>query len=182
MKEFLEMSKKPFIIATTAAILFCIDALIAPLFMPGASFLWIAFLAWTITIGMPTKEKGKFFVGNILGFISGVGMFWMGQISDMNLIGIGITALVGVFMFNFLFMFLDSYKKYLFYSVAGVFMGVSLVFSGFGVGLTPEGSGNTVLAFGILVVYSLLGYIGAFVSTRLMNQWVKKEEVDKEKK
>ena len=56
MKKFLELSKMPLIVAITAAVIYCLDALIAPNIVEGATFLWIAFVAWTVSTGMNFKD------------------------------------------------------------------------------------------------------------------------------
>ena len=47
-KNLLEISKKPLVIGSIAAILYIIDALIAGLFIKGGSFIWVAFAFWTV--------------------------------------------------------------------------------------------------------------------------------------
>ena len=57
MKKFLEISKKPLVIAIVASILYLIDALIGGLFVDGGSFMWVAFALWTVFFGSSINER-----------------------------------------------------------------------------------------------------------------------------
>ena len=180
MKKFFEISKMPLITAFLAGILFCVDALIAPNIVAGSSFLWVAFISWTITTPFTLKEKAKALIGVVIGFLFAVGMFYFGQLFSASVIGISIASLLGVIVFNFIIMYFDNFKKVWLNSISGIFMGVGLVFSGLGVGLSPNTWANAGIMLGVIVLYPILGMICAFSSGWLINAWTKPKKFSSE--
>jgi len=168
------MSKPPLVVATIAAILYIVDNLISGAIDLGRGFMWVAFVAWTISFGMSNTDRVKMWIGHVIGFLAAVGMIYFGQIFDTSVIGIGIAAVIGVFLFNGLAMYFDNLKKFWLSSITGIFMGIFLTFSGLGVGLSPDTWGNAGTLFGILMLYSVLGTICAFFSVFFITRWKRK--------
>ncbi len=169
----------PIIIACIVAVLYCIDNLIAPNIIKGSSFMWVAFVGWTISSSLSFNDKIKLFIGNIIGFISAVGMIYFGKIFDASVLGISIAGVLGVFIFNGLVVYFDNFKKIWLNSLSGIFMGIFLTFSGLGVGLAPNSWANAGILIGTILLYNLLGLICATLSNYLYNKWKKPENFKK---
>jgi len=179
MKKFLELSKAPIIIGVIASILFAVDSLLAQAINLGRGFMWVAFVAWTISFNLNTDEKIKMWIGHFVGFGAAVAMIYFGQIFYASFWGIGIAAVIGVFIFNALVMYFDNLKKYWLSSITGIFMGIFLTFSGLGVGLGPDTWCDAGTMLGIILLYSFLGSMCAFFSVFFIGKWkVKQGEVN----
>lgn len=165
MKKFWEISKKPLLIAVIASVLYIIDALIAGLFVKGASFMWVAFAVWTVFFGANVNERIRGFIGIIIGYFSAVLMMLITSSFNLNIYTVSISCLLGVFIVNGLVMYLNHTEKFWTNSVTGVFVGIMLVFSGLGKGLNPLTNFNEALTmFLIIVVYAVLGLLCGFFS------------------
>ena len=127
MKKFLELSKMPLIVAITAAVIYCLDALIAPNIVEGATFLWIAFVAWTVSTGMNFKDMIKMLIGVVVGFLFAVGMIYFGQLFDTQVVGISIAGLIGIFVTNFIIMSFSSFSNDFFCSSSVCFSNNSMI-------------------------------------------------------
>ena len=113
-------------------------------------------------------------------FVAAVVMMLITSSFSFNLGPISISCLLGVLLINFLVMFLDKTRKTWTNSISGIFIGIFLTFSGFGVGMNPiasfqEGS----IMFGVLMLYSVLGMACAFFTTLFTKK--KENEVVEEK-
>lgn len=176
MKKFLQVSKKPFVIAVIASILCIIDAFIGGLFINGGSFMWVAFAFWTVFFAASTKDRIKGFIGTIIGYIAAIVMMLITSSFSLNIYVVSISCLLGVFAINFLVMYLEKTEKFWTNSISGVFVGIMLTFSGFGVGLNPITSwANFGIMLAILVVYAILGLLCGFFSMFFTKN--KKEEI-----
>ena len=162
MKNFFAV---PLLIAVVACGLYLIDALIGNLFVSGGSFMWVAFAIWTIFYSAKIKDRIKGLLGVVVGFLAAVLMMTITNSFDLNVYTISISCLLGVFLVNFLVMFMDKANKIWLNSVTGAFAGIFLTFSGLGVGLNPVANINdALLTLGILVTYTILGLICGFLS------------------
>lgn len=178
MKVFLKYFSIPLAIAVIASVLFIVDSLIAPLFVKGASFMWVAFAIWTIFYVSSFTDKIKGFIGIIIGYLSATIMFLITSSFNLNLLTVSISSLVAVFLINFLVMYLDHAKKIWLNSLSGVFAGIFLTFSGLGKGLSPITNLNSFfLMFGIIVVYSIFGLLCGVCSSLVSKK--SKEKLDK---
>jgi hypothetical protein len=178
MKKFWQISKKPLFIALIASVLYLIDALIAGLFVKGASFMWVAFAFWTVFFGASVKDRVKGLIGALIGFFAAIIMMLITNSFSLNIYTISISCLLGVFVVNALVMCLEKTEKFWTNSVMGVFVGIFLTFSGFGVGLNPlNGTNSLFTMLGILAVYAVLGLLCGFCS---ITSFIKKKEGKKE--
>lgn len=165
MKKFYEFIKKPLVIALIAGVLYLIDALIAGLFVKGASFMWVAFVFWTVFFGASVQERIRGFIGMILGFLSAVVMMLITASFSLNIYTISISCLLGVLLVNFLVMFLERTEKTWTNSVTGAFVGIFLTFSNLGCGLNPlNGIKEAGIMIAIMAVYGVLGLLCGFFS------------------
>ena len=165
MKVFLKWFAIPLLIAVIASVLCIIDSLIGGLFVDGGSFMWVAFALWTIFYGASVKDRIKGFIGVLVGFLSAVVMMFITKSFTVNVYTISLSTLLGVFVVNFLVMFMDKADKFWLSSVSGAFAGIFLTFSGFGKGLSPIAScSEFFVTLGILSVYTVLGLICGFLS------------------
>ena len=169
--KFYELSKAPIVVGTVAAVLFIVDSLISPLFDLGRGFMWVAFVAWTISAMFGWQDKVKLIIGNVIGFGAAVGMIYFGQIFDASVVGVAIAATTGVFLFNGLVMYFDNFKKFWLSSIVGIFMGIFLTFSGLGVSLGAETAADAFTLLGILLLYSILGCICGTVHIWWAKRW-----------
>ena len=177
MKKFWEISKKPLLIGLIASILYVIDALIGGLFVKGSSFMWVAFAFWTVFFGATIKDRIKALIGTVIGFAAAVLMMLITSSFNLNISTISISCLLGVFVVNALVMYLNHAEKVWMNSISGVFVGIMLTFSGFGIGLNPLASWTTAgTMFAILMTYAVLGLLCGFFSIAFDK---KKEEVSK---
>jgi len=187
MKKFYELSKAPIIVGMIAAILFCVDSVLAKYFWSAydeslaRGFMWVAFVAWTISFGMKNSDRIKMWIGHFIGFGAAAGMIHFGQLFSASAIGIGIAAVIGVFIFNGLVMYFDSLKKFWLNSITGIFMGIFLTFSGLGVGLGADTFADAGITLAIILLYSLLGCICAFFSVHFIGKWKNKTDKQAEK-
>ena len=165
MKKFWEISKKPLRIAVIATVLYVIDALIAQLFVKGASFMWVAFVFWTVFFASNVKDRIKGMIGVLFGFLSAIVMMAITNSFTWNVYTISVSCLIGVFVVNGIIMFLEKTEKFWTNSITGVFVGISLTFSGLGVGLNPISNTSSFFTMlGILIVYGLLGLLCGYLS------------------
>lgn len=165
MKKFLEISKKPLVIAIVASILYLIDALIGGLFVDGGSFMWVAFALWTVFFGSSINERIRALIGVVIGFAAAVLMMLITSSFTVNVHTISISCLLGVFVVNALVMYLEKTEKCWTNSISGVFVGIMLTFSGLGAGLNPLNSvKEAFVMLAIIVVYTILGLICGFCS------------------
>ena len=165
MKVFLKWFAIPLLIAVIASVLYLFDALVGSLLVSGGSFMWVAFAIWTIFYGAKLKDRIKGFIGVVVGFGAACAMMAITGSFSMNVHTISISCLVGVFVVNFLVMFMDKGDKIWLSSVSGAFAGIFLSFSGLGIGMNPLASvGEGFLMLGILALYTLLGLVCGFLS------------------
>jgi len=175
LRNFYELSKPPVVIGAIASILFALDSILAEylwsLYDIERGFMWIAFVAWTISFGMKSEERVRMWIGHFIGFLAAVGMIYFGQLFDSTFLGIGLAALIGVFLFNGLVMFFANFKRYWLNSITGIFMGIFLTFSGLGVGLGADTWSDAGMTLAIILLYSLLGCTCAYFSVHFMGKW-----------
>ena len=181
MKIFLKYFSTPLVIAVIASVLFILDSLIAPLFVEGANFMWIAFAIWTVFYVSSFTDKIKGFIGIIIGYLSATIMFLISSSFNFSVLTVSISSLIAVFLINFLVMYLDHAKKIWLNSLSGVFAGIFLTFSGLGKGLSPITNLNSFfLMLGIIGVYSVLGLLcgvcSSLVSTKSKEKLEKLEQ------
>lgn len=151
--------------------LYIVDSLLAQAIDLGRGFMWVAFVAWTISFNLNTKDKVKMWIGHFIGFGAAVGMIYFGRIFDVGFWGVGIAGVIGVFLFNGLVMYFDNFKKVWLSSITGIFVGIFLTFSGLGVGLGADTWADAATTLGIILLYSFLGCVCAFFSTYFIGKW-----------
>ncbi len=163
MKKFWSYAKMPIIVGCVALVIYIFDNLIGKLLYPNGSFMWVAFVSWTIFSSVTFKERIQALIGNVIGFGFGVLMYFAPTFFDSAIFGISIAGMLFVFLANGAMMLFPYLKKIWLHSISGIFMGVLLVFSGLGVGLYPSTVSNAFLQLGIILLYSLIGLIAGFV-------------------
>jgi len=171
MKRFWEISKAPLIIGAIAGVLFCVDSLLTHFIwaLYGAhdltrGFMWVAFIAWTVSFGMGNIDRVKMWIGHFVGFLTATAMIYFGQLFDSNVLGIALASLVAVILFNILVMYFDNFKRIWLNSITGIFIAIALVFSGLGVGMNVATWADAGMTLTIILVYSFLGCLCAFCS------------------
>jgi hypothetical protein len=180
MKKFFEISKKPIIIGLIAGTLFCADSIMSKYIwghydeILTRGFMWVAFVAWTISFGLKNTDRVKMWIGHFIGFGAAVLMVYFGKLFAGNFIGIGIATLLGVILLNAVVMYFDNFRKYWLNSITGIFMGIFLTFSGLGVGLGVDTFANAGMMLAIILLYSFLGCVCAFLSVYFIGKWERK--------
>lgn len=165
MKVFCKYFAYPLTISIVAGLLYLLDCAFCGLFVEGKTFLWMAFVSWTVFFGAKMNERIRGLIGVVIGFGVAVVMMLITNSFTLNVWTISISCLLGILLMNFLVMYLDHTKKFWTNSITGVFTGIALTFSGYGIGLSPLASvSEAFLMLGILVVYAILGMICGFCS------------------
>ncbi len=177
MKKFYECSKMPIIVGITAALLYCVDSLIGPCISTGASFMWISFIAWTITVGMKIKEMLIIWLGIPLGFGFAVFMIYFSQSFDAKLLSISIAGVLGTLVANLIMMYFGNFKDIWGKLLTGIFLGVALTFLGIGISLTPNTFSNASILLGTILLYCILGMFCAFITSYLHSIWKTKNNI-----
>ena len=168
--------KMPLVVGIIASCIYIIDNFLGKLLVSNGSFMWVAFVSWTIFYGVAFRERIKALIGNIIGFLFGLLMFHSSSFFSGSIFGISISGLLFVFLANGAMMFFPNFKKLWLNSISGIFMGVFFTFSGLGVSLYPSTVPNALLQIGIILIYSALGLIAGLLCT-----YFGKEKTDKTK-
>lgn len=183
MKTFNKYFLIPIVTAIAAGALYLLDCALAGIFREGATFLWVAFISWTVFYGSSINERVRGLIGVVIGFLVAVIMMLITGSFTLNILTISISCLLGILIMNFLVMFLNHTKKFWTNSVSGVFVGIALTFSGLGVGMNPLNSVSEAFTIlGVLVVYTILGLIAGFFSIYYTNKANKKLESEPSEK
>lgn len=165
MSKMWKYLKTPLIVGIIASCIYIIDNFLGKALFENGSFMWIAFVSWTIFYGVSISDRIKALIGNIIGFLFGVLMFYAPNFFNGSVFGISISGLLFVFLANGAMMLFPNFKKLWLNSISGIFMGVFLTFSGLGVSLYPTTLPNAFLQLGIILIYSTLGLIAGFLCT-----------------
>ncbi|MDR0930747.1 MAG: DUF1097 family protein [Clostridiales bacterium] len=165
--------KKALAVAIVAALLCTADKLIAPIFAPAASFMWIAFISWTVFFSSTNKERVQAIIGNIIGFFAACAIVYLGSlfqtITPATPWIIAICGIIATGLINFGVMFFELAQKYWLGSISGIFVGIAITFSGAGVGIPVYNL--TLLA--IIFVYGILGHLSAWLTTKLSGMFIR---------
>ena len=157
--------KMPVIVGIIASCIYIIDNFLGKALVNNGSFMWVAFVAWTIFYGVSLCDRVKALIGNVIGFLFGVLMFHASSFFSGSILGISIAGLLFVFLANGAMMFFPNFKKLWLNSISGIFMGVFLTFSGVGVSLYPTTVSNALLQLAIILIYSVFGLIAGLLCT-----------------
>ena len=157
--------KMPLVVAIIASCIYIIDNFLGNALVAGGSFMWVAFVSWTIFYSVSLKDRIQALIGNIVGFLFGCLMFHSSSFFAGSVFGISISGLLFVFLANGAMMFFVHFKKFWLHSISGIFMGVFLTFSGLGVSLFPVTVSDAFLQLGIILIYSLFGLIAGYLCT-----------------
>ena len=175
MKVFLKWFAIPLLIAVIASVLCVIDALIGGLFVDGGSFMWVAFVTWTVFGSATMKDRIKAVPGFLIGFLAACAMMAITSSFSANIYTISISGWLGVFLLNGAVMFFENGAKVWLNSISGIFCGIFLTFSGLGVGLNPLNSWKECfITLGIIVVYGILGLACGWLNGTLASAWKKR--------
>lgn len=165
MNKSWKLFKMPIVVGIIASCIYIIDNFLGKHLVSGGSFMWVAFVSWTIFYGVSFSERIKALIGNVVGFLFGVLMFHSSSFFGGSVLGISISGLLFVFLANGAMMFFPNFKKLWLNSISGIFMGVFLTFSGLGVSLYPTTISNAFLQLGTILIYSTLGLIAGLLCT-----------------
>lgn len=157
--------KMPLVVGLIASIIYIIDSFLGKVLVDGASFMWVAFVSWTIFYGVDLTDRIKALIGNVIGFLFGVLMFHSSSFFEGSILGISISGLLFVFIANGAMMAFPNFKKVWLDSISGIFMGVFLTFSGLGVSLYPTSITSALLQLAIILIYSCFGLIAGYFCT-----------------
>ncbi len=164
MEKTWKLLKMPVVVGLIASVIYIIDNFLGKA-LAGGSFMWVAFVSWTIFYGVSVNERIRALIGNVIGFLFGVLMFHASSFFDASLLGISISGLLFVFLANGAMMFFPKFTKLWLNSISGIFMGVFLTFSGLGVSLFPTTFANAGLQLAIILIYSAFGLVAGFLCT-----------------
>ena len=164
MDKFWKNFKMPIIVGLIATVIYIADFFLGKALANG-SFMWVAFVSWTIFYGVSFEERIRALIGNVIGFLFGLLMFHSSSFFPGSIFGISIEGLLFVFLANGAMMFFPKLSKLWMNSISGIFMGVFLTFSGLGVALYPTTVPNAFLQLGIILIYSLFGLVAGYLCT-----------------
>ncbi len=163
MAIFQKYFKMPLVVGVIALVVYIFDCLVGPKLVAGGSFMWVAFVSWTIFFGVSTKERIQALIGNVLGFLFALLMFHAPSFFSGSIANISIAGMFFVLLANGAMMFFAHGKKLWLHSISGIFMGVFVTFSGLGVALYPTTVANVFTGLGIMLLYSFIGLTAGFV-------------------
>jgi len=152
----------PLTVGALVAVLVLIDNLLAPFFMPGWNFVWIAFASWTVFYGASLKERFTVIPSYIIGFLSANLMIWLGGCFGIS--NIFIVAIASLLV-NALVVYLDLVK---FLTVSGMFVGIFITFSRGGVGLQTW----SWKMFLLMMIYGIFGLICGWVCSEMQSKYI----------
>ena len=139
-----------------------IDCLVAPLFFFFLSFMWIAFISWTLFSSSPKMERYKSLLGYVLGYFLANTMIWASSNFDLftglhfHSFSIG-TLSVGFFI-NMLIARYGAHASKIFSSIPAMFLGMSFTFSGLGAGMAPK----DIHSLAVILIYGTVGVAACF--------------------
>ena len=165
MEKVWKYLKMPVIVGIIASVIYIIDAFLGDALVAGGSFMWVAFVSWTIFYGVSLTDRIKALIGNVIGFLFGLLMFHSSSFFPGSIFGISIAGLLFVFLANGAMMFFPHLKKFWLDSISGIFMGVFLTFSGLGVALYPTTVANALLQIETILIYSAFGLVAGYLCT-----------------
>ena len=161
--EFFQMNKKfgkffyAICVGLIASLALTADFFISPLFVSKGSFVWIAFINWTVFSISSGIEKLKAIGGYVTGYLCANGMIALGGFltSQFNLSpSFPIGAVIATFLFNALIIRYGLSKKII-TSISSIFIGMSLTFSGLGTNMRAT---NLNMLF-IIMIYGIIGLL-----------------------
>lgn len=159
-------NKGKFLYALTVGIIVTfmtiVDCLVAPVFFKGTSFMWIAFISWTLFSTYSDKEKLKAVIGFIIGYFSANGMIWISSgfevFTGLYSSVLPIGTLVSGFLFNVLVARYGENSNKFLNSIPAMFLGMSFTFSGAGVGIPPR----DLSLLAVILIYGVMGVVACF--------------------
>ena len=167
MRRFLYMLKRPVIVGLIAASLLFIDGVIGPIIVAGGAFAWMAFISWTVFAAAPRVDRFKAFPGYLIGFAIANAIVYLGaffnNIAEVNVLKVAMGGILAVFLMNIVIMFFEYAQKIFLDSMAGIFVGIALTFSGAGIGLATS---DPKLLF-LIFLYGALGHLCAIAMNTL---------------
>lgn len=145
------------------------DGIISNLLNQTGSFTWVAFVSWTVFFGATVKERTKAIIGYIIGFLAATTIIylgnWLGFIS-FNIFGVALASILATMIINYVVIQLENIDKYFPISTSGIFVGMSMTFSGLGVGLGVDTFKNSILMLIIILVYGILGLLAGWATLK----------------
>jgi len=170
MKKFLRVSIPQVAVATVAALLILVDSIIAPIFVIGASFTWIAFINWTVFIHASFSDRCRAIVGYVIGFLAANMMvafgIWLSIILSLHKATVPIATIIAVFVINFFIQYLEKCRKFFMDSLPGIFVGMSIAYSGAGERLSI----GSMMLFAIIIIYGILGLLCGLCTNVFINK------------
>lgn len=139
------------------------DYFIAGLIYKGSSFLWVSFISWSAFGRVSLKER----ISAVPCLISGVLIAFLMNTLTSSLETVIkayiVASCISIFIFNILIAYFTNLKKFASSSVVAIFIGLSLAFSGLGVGLEFDSIKSSLTMCEIILIYGVLGLIAGFL-------------------
>jgi len=165
-----KITRKAIVIALIAGILVLCDGLITRLLGQNATFTWVAFVSWTVFFSSSIEERERAILGYIVGFLAAYAIINIGNLLsfiNFNVFGIvAIGSLIATILINYLCIEFEKLHKFIPVSTSGIFVGISMTFSGLGIGLTPNTLENSLLMVIIIVTYGILGLLSGWATQK----------------
>lgn len=165
-----KVTRKAIVIALIAGILVVLDGIITKLLGQEASFTWVAFISWTVFFASSLAERKRAILGYVIGFLAAFAIIELGNLlkfMNLNILGVvAIGSLIATVLINYLCIEFERLQKIIPASTSGVFVGISMTFSGLGIGLAPNTFENSLLMLIIIVVYGILGLLSGWATLK----------------
>lgn len=157
-----KITRKAVVTTIIIGVLVLLDSIITKLLNQESSFTWVAFVSWTVFFGAATKERLKAILGYVIGFLAAVAIIKLGDVFSVipiNILGVAIGSILATMVINFACIELEGLEKYFPISISGIFVGISMTFSGLGANLTINTLESSLLMLFIIVIYGILGLL-----------------------
>ncbi|MCL2869938.1 DUF1097 domain-containing protein [Candidatus Saccharibacteria bacterium] len=151
--RFVLKSAMPVTVGLLAGALLVVDHFLAPAFLAGGNFIWVAFVSWTVFFASVKIERLKAIPSYVVGFLAANLIVWLG--ANLGLPWV-IPGLIAIALVNFLVMYLIDIK---FLVISGIFVGMAMSFALGAVGLAMW-SWSVLL---LILAYGALGLLCGYV-------------------
>lgn len=169
-----ELNKKALTIGVIAAILVLLDGIITQIIKIEGSFVWVAFVSWTVFFGATLNERIRAVPGYVIGFLLAIAIINLGNFFNtfigIKILGVALSSILATGVVNWACMYFEKLEKLYLNSISGIFVGIALTFSGLGVGLSTANMNDALMMILIIMVYSVLGLLSGYMTLKITSK------------
>lgn len=160
------MHKKALVTAVIATILVFLDGIITQFIGENTSFVWIAFISWTVFASDTPDERIRAVPGYIVGFLMALAILGLGKLLSsfiaLKILGVAVASIIATGIINWICVYFEKLDKLYLNSIKGIFVGISLTLSGLGIGLKVNSLQSLIQMISIIILYSVLGLLAGY--------------------